>query len=388
MLKSKPYFSSDFKLGILGGGQLGKMLLSETRRYDIYTKVMDASAEAPGRIAANKFVVGSLTDKKAVLDFAKGCDVLTIEIENVNTEALHELEQGGMKVFPKPGVLDIIKNKVVQKGFYVKNEIPTAPYFSFKNSEERDQLIAEKGIKPPFVWKAATGGYDGRGVQVVKTKEDIQSLPDVEGLIEDMIDFEAEIAVVTARSESGEIKSMPIVEMEFHPQGNFVKYVFSPSSLSQKIHYKAEVLAEQVVKQLDHVGLLAVEMFLTKGGELLINEVAPRVHNSGHLSIEGNVTSQFDQHLRAILNLPLGDMNSRKASVMVNLTGEDGYDGPVYYKGIEKVMAMPGVYVHLYGKTHTRPFRKMGHITICADTMAIAKNIARRVKSSIKVISR
>ncbi len=388
MPDQKPYFSSDFKLGILGGGQLGKMLLTETRRYDITTKVMDKSPTAPCRIGSNEFVQADITDEESVLEFAKDCDVITIEIENVSTEALHKLKDQGKPVYPRPATLDIIKNKVTQKDFYRQHKIPTAPYFSFKNARERDELLAESSLTAPFVWKAATGGYDGRGVNIVNHSSDIETLDDVEGLIEEKIDFEAEIAVVTARSASGEIKSYPVVEMEFHPVGNFVEYVFSPSNMDHNLQHQAIKLAEEVVEKMDHVGLLAVEMFLASDGHLLINEVAPRVHNSGHLTIEGNVTSQFDQHLRAILGLPLGDTSMRSPAVMVNLTGEKGYEGPVYYEGIEEVMKMPGVYIHLYGKAETRPFRKMGHITITSDSLDEARKIAREVKDTIRVISK
>ncbi len=388
MPDQKSYFSSNFKLGILGGGQLGKMLLTETRRYDIQTKVMDGSSTAPCRIGSNEFVQASITDKDAVLNFAKDCDVLTIEIENVSTEALHQLEKEGKKVYPRPATLDIIRNKVVQKDFYRKHKIPTAPYFSFNNATERTELLEKCGFNPPYVWKAATGGYDGRGVQIIKDIQDIESLDDVEGLIEEKIDFVAEIAVVTARSASGEVKSFPLVEMEFHPTANFVEYVVCPSEIDVNHHHKAVQLAEEIVEKLNHVGLLAVEMFLTSDGNILVNEVAPRVHNSGHLTIEGNTTSQFDQHLRAILDLPLGDTEIRIPSVMINLTGEEGYEGPVYYEGIEKVMAIPGVYVHLYGKAETRPFRKMGHITITGESLEEAKIKAKEVRNSIKVITK
>ena len=364
------------------------MLLTETRRYDIQTKVMDDSSTAPCRIGSNEFVQASITDKDAVLDFAKDCDVLTIEIENVSTEALHQLEKEGKKVYPRPATLDIIRNKVVQKNFYREHKIPTAPYFSFRNATERTELLEKCGFNPPYVWKAATGGYDGRGVQIIKDIQDIESLDDVEGLIEEKIDFVAEIAVVTARSASGEVKSFPLVEMEFHPTANFVEYVVCPSEIDVNHHHKAVKLAEEIVEKLNHVGLLAVEMFLTSDGNILVNEVAPRVHNSGHLTIEGNTTSQFDQHLRAILDLPLGDTEIRIPSVMINLTGEEGYEGPVYYEGIEKVMAIPGVYIHLYGKAETRPFRKMGHITITGESLEEAKIKAKEVRNSIKVISK
>lgn len=381
------YYSSAFTLGIIGGGQLGKMLLTETRRLDIRTKVLDPSPEAPCRIACNEFVQGSLTDKQTVLDFAQDCDVVTIEIENVSTEALKELKAQGKKVYPDPEVLDIIKNKVTQKHFYKEHSITTAPFISFDTKDELNQLLEKEGMKLPFVWKAATGGYDGKGVMVIRDEDSLGQVPDAPGLVEELIPFEKELAVVVARSPKGEVKSFPVVEMDFHPTANLVEYVFSPSLIDASLQEKATKLAKEVAQKFAHVGLLAVEMFLTKEGGILVNEVAPRVHNSGHLTIEGNITSQFDQHLRAILDLPLGDTAMVKPSVMVNLTGEEAHTGSVVYEGIEDLMSMSGVYIHLYGKAETRPFRKMGHVTITADKLKEARSLAKRVKSTIKVKS-
>lgn len=388
MPNRKPYFSSPFKLGILGGGQLGKMLLSETRRYDIQTKVIDPSPQAPGKFATNEFIVGDFTDEKTVLDFGKDCDVLTIEIENVNTEALRKLINQGVRVFPKPDTLDLIKDKRLQKEFYKKNNIPTSPFFTFETKTELLEKLDETGKSLPFVWKAATGGYDGKGVEVVKTEEQILGLPDQAGLIEDLIPFEKELAVVVARNENGETASFPLVEMDFHPVANLVEYVFSPSLAPEELKKEARLIAEGLAKSLNHVGILAVEMFLTAEGKILINEIAPRVHNSGHLTIEGNICSQFEQHLRAILNLPLGSTDILKPSVMINLNGEENFEGPVFYEGIHEIMAIPGVYIHLYGKSETRPFRKMGHVTVISDTLDEAREIAKKVKSTIRVISK
>ncbi len=384
----KPYFSSPFKLGILGGGQLGKMLLSETRRYDIQTKVIDPSPLAPGKFATNEFTVGDFTDEQTVLNFGKDCDVLTIEIENVNTKALKKLVKDGVRVFPKPETLELIKDKRFQKEFYKNNNIPTSPFFTFETKAELIDKLQERGKTPPFVWKAGTGGYDGKGVEIVKTEEQIKGLPDQPGLIEDLIPFEKELAVVVARNENGDTNSFPLVEMDFHPIANLVEYVFSPSLAPETLKKEARTIAENLVKAIDHVGILAVEMFLTKEGDILINEIAPRVHNSGHLTIEGNITSQFEQHLRAILNLPLGSTDILKPSVMINLNGEENYEGPVYYEGIQEIMSIPGVYIHLYGKSETRPFRKMGHVTVISDTLDEAREIAKKVKSTIKVISK
>lgn len=386
-MADKNYFSSDFKLGILGGGQLGKMILTDTRRYDIQTKVMDPSPVAPCRFGSNEFVQGDITDKEAVLAFAEGCDVITIEIENVSTEALHELEKAGKIVYPRPATLDIIKNKCKQKHFYRDQKIPTASFYTFDTKAEMLEKLEASGIQVPMVWKAATGGYDGKGVEIIKSPSDLEGLPDMPGLIEEMVNYEMEIAVVVARSPQGETKSFPVVEMEFHPTANLVEYVFSPSHLEKNLQLKASELAEQLAEKFDHVGLLAVEMFVTKDQNVLVNEVAPRVHNSGHLTIEGNVTSQFDQHLRAILDLPLGNSDIVRPAVMINLTGEENHSGPVLYQGIEDIMKNPGVAIHLYGKAETRPFRKMGHVTITGKTIEDAREMAGKVNDTIKVIS-
>lgn len=387
MPEQKNLFGSDFKLGILGGGQLGKMILTETRRYDIRTKVMDPSPVAPCRFGSNEFEVGNLTDRHRVLAFATDCDLITIEIEGVSTEALHQLESEGKVVYPRPATLDIIKNKCRQKEFYRDHGFPTADFISFNNHVEMHNAMARTGMELPLVWKAASGGYDGRGVQIVEDRATLEALPDQEGLLEKKVAFEKEIAVVTARSATGEIKSYPVVEMDFHPVANLVEFVFSPSALPEKIQKEAIALAEDLAEKLNHVGLLAVEMFCMPDGKILVNEAAPRVHNSGHLTIEGHVTSQFDQHLRAILGLPLGSTETVLPAVMVNLTGEVGYTGPVVYDGIREVMEIPGTAVHLYGKEETRPFRKMGHITITDRDLEVARKKARKVKDIIKVIS-
>jgi 5-(carboxyamino)imidazole ribonucleotide synthase len=382
------FFSSDFKLGILGGGQLGKMLLTETRRYDINTKVMDPSATAPSRIGSNEFVQGDLTDKDEVVKFGEDCDLITIEIENVSLEGLKALQEKGKMVYPKPQTLELIQNKVTQKNFYREHSIPTAPYFSFSNLEEMNEKMLDSQLDPPYVWKAASGGYDGRGVMVIEGQNDLGSIPDGPGLIEQMISFDREIAVVVARTPSGKMRSYPVVEMEFHPTANLVEFVVSPATLDKRIQNKAVQLAESVVDKLGHVGIMAVEMFVLKTGDVLVNEVAPRVHNSGHLTIEGHAVSQFEQHLRAILDLPLGSVKQVKPAVMINLNGEKNFEGPVYYEGIEKIMDLDGCYVHLYGKGTTRPFRKMGHVTVTHDDPSEAHRLATTVKSTIRVISK
>lgn len=388
MSTTKNYFSSPFRLGIVGGGQLGKMLLQETRRMDIGTKVLDPSPEAPCRIGCNEFTIGSLQDYETVYQFGKDCDIITIEIENVNTDALKALQAEGKNVYPQPEIIELIKNKINQKNFYRENLIPTAEYIAFDKLEGLKQAMAEGRLNFPFVWKQATGGFDGRGVAVIRKESDLETLPaEAPCLAESLVPFDKEIAVVVARSAGGECRSFPTVEMDFHPEANLVEFVFSPGKLKQEVSDAAQKLARDVAEKLGVVGILAVEMFLTKEGILLINEVAPRVHNSGHLSIEGNISSQFEQHVRAVLGLPLGDPETVQPAVMVNLVGEEGHTGPVYYQGIEEIMSMSGVYVHLYGKAETRPFRKMGHVTIIDPDLEAARAKAKIVKDKIKVIS-
>jgi 5-(carboxyamino)imidazole ribonucleotide synthase len=382
------YFSSRFTLGILGGGQLGKMLLYETRKWDITTKVMDPSDEAPCKIACNKFIQGDLMDFKAVYDFGKTVDILTIEIENVNIDALEKLEDEGINVFPSTKELRIIQNKITQKLFYIDHNIPTAPFSRFAYTSEIKDSIAHGGLKLPFVWKSAQFGYDGQGVKIIKKVSDLASLPNVECLAEDLIPFKTELAVIVARSTTGEVTTYPVVEMEFHPEANQVEYVLCPARIDDKVALKARNIALKISEELKHTGLLAVEMFQTKEDEVLVNEVAPRPHNSGHYSIEASYTNQFEQHLRCILGLPLGITDSKVAGVMVNLVGAEGFEGEVHYDHIEEILELKGVTPHIYGKTKTRPFRKMGHVTIVNEDMAEARKIAQKVKETIKVISK
>ncbi|RKS01748.1 5-(carboxyamino)imidazole ribonucleotide synthase [Flavobacterium sp. 102] len=385
------YFSSDFKLGILGGGQLGKMILSESRKFDIQTYVLDPSAAAPSQFGATQFFIGNLMDFDTVYQFGKMVNLLTIEIENVNLEALDKLEAEGLPVFPSPKTLRMIQNKGKQKDFYVENNIPTSPHQRYVDLNAlRDAVTSsdtETSVEMPFVWKCAQFGYDGNGVKIVRSAIDLINLPDVECIAEQMVPFKNELAVIVARSVSGEVKTYPVVEMEFHPEANQVEYVICPARIDDKVAKKATEIALQVSKAFNHVGLLAVEMFQTADDEILVNEVAPRPHNSGHYSIEASYTSQFENHLRAILNLPLGNTASKVAGIMVNLVGEEGFSGQVVYENIEKIMAIDGVTPHIYGKRETRPFRKMGHVTIVNENMIEARKIAEEVKNSIRVIS-
>ena len=381
------YFSSDFTLGILGGGQLGKMLLTETRKFDITTKVLDPSPDAPCRIACNTFVQGNLTDFNTVYNFGKDVEVLTIEIENVNVEALEKLQTEGVKVYPSPQTIKNIQNKATQKQFYATHDIPTAPFQVFQNTESLKKAINELQLTLPFVWKSARFGYDGNGVKIVRQLTDLNLLPNNQCIAESLVPFKKELAVIVARNAQGQVRTYPVVEMEFHPEANQVEYVLCPARIEEAVAQKARTIAIQVAQAFEVVGLLAVELFQTENDEILVNEVAPRPHNSGHYSIEAAYTNQFEQHLRAILNLPLGSTESKVAGVMVNLVGAEGYQGKVVYENIEQIMAMEGVTPHIYGKKETRPFRKMGHVTIVNPNINKARQIAEQVKNTIRVIA-
>lgn len=381
------YFSSNFKLGILGGGQLGKMLLNDTRKFDIQTLVLDPSEEAPSKVGCSAFYKGDLNDYDTVYQFGKKCNVLTIEIEHVNLDALEQLETEGVLVYPSPKTLRLIKNKGRQKDFYLENDIPTSKYQRFIDVKDVQKALDKDELNFPFVWKSTEGGYDGNGVKIIRSSMDLLHLPEVECIAEVLVPFKNELAVIVARNVKGEIKTYPVVEMEFHPEANQVEYVICPARIDEKVAEKARAVALNVSKAFNHVGLLAVEMFQTEDDEIIVNEVAPRPHNSGHYSIEASYTSQFENHIRAILNLPLGNTDSKVAGIMVNLVGEEGHTGQVVYENIEKIMAIDGVTPHIYGKRETRPFRKMGHVTIVNENMTQARRIAEEVKNTIRVIT-
>ncbi|HEX5170739.1 MAG TPA: 5-(carboxyamino)imidazole ribonucleotide synthase [Cyclobacteriaceae bacterium] len=375
-------FSQNFKLGVLGGGQLGRMLIQAGIDFNIPFSVLDPDPNAPCSSLA-KFHCGKLTDYDTVMEFGEACDIITIEIENVNTSALKALAQKGRKVYPQPSVIELIQDKRTQKTFYKEHGIPTADFIL---TENREDVLRHKDFLPA-VNKLGREGYDGRGVQILQTASQMELAFDAPGLLEKLIPFEKEIAIIVARNESGQIIAYPAVEMIFHPVQNLVEYLFAPAQLSTKILERAETIAKDVIEMLEMVGLLAVEMFVTKDGDVLVNEIAPRPHNSGHQTIEANITSQYEQHLRAILNLPLGATDLIQASAMVNLLGEPGHNGPAKYQGFEEVINIAGVHVHLYGKQLTKPFRKMGHVTIVDSDISSLKNKANFVKQTLKVIS-
>ena len=372
-------------MGILGGGQLGKMMLSETRKLDIQTYVLDPSEDAPCKIACNKFFQGDLMDFETVYNFGKQVDILTFEIELVNVDALEKLEFEGIQVYPSPKTLRKIQNKGVQKSLYQTNNIPTAAFRIFENLENLKSQILNLTL--PFVWKCTEFGYDGYGVKIIREASDLDNLPNVECITEELIPFKNELAVIVVRNLSGEIKTYPVVEMEFHPEANQVEYVICPARIEEKVAQKATEIALKVAEVFEPVGLLAVEMFQTHNDEIIVNEIAPRPHNSGHYSIEASYTSQFENHLRAILNLPLGNTDSKVAGIMVNLVGEAGFSGNVVYENINEILDIDGVTPHIYGKKQTRPFRKMGHVTIVNENMNEARRIAEQVKQTIRVVS-
>jgi 5-(carboxyamino)imidazole ribonucleotide synthase len=384
----KNYFSSAFKLGVLGGGQLGRMLLAETQKFDIHTSILDSNKNAPCAEICNRFVVGNLLDFDAVYNFGKTVDLLTIEIENVNLDALDKLEEEGLTIYPKPKDLRIIQSKARQKNFYIDHQIPTAPFSHYAYLQELIHSYENNIIDFPFVWKAARFGYDGNGVKIVRTVDDLQNLPNVECITEKLIPFKNELAVIVARNSDGETTTYPVVEMEFHPEANQVEYVICPARINNSVAKKAREVALKVVEKLDFVGLLAVEMFQTTTNEILVNEVAPRPHNSGHYSIEASYTNQFEQHLRSILNLPLGNTESKVAGIMVNLVGAEGFSGDVVYENLNDILKIDGVTPHIYGKKETRPFRKMGHVTIVNTDVEKARATAQKVKETIRVISK
>ena len=376
-------FYGDLRLGILGGGQLGRMLIQEAINYNVSTIVLDPDKDAPCKNLCDKFTVGSLTDYETVYNFGKQANLITIEIEKVNVDALEQLEKEGVLVYPQSRVIRLIQDKGLQKQFFKENDIPTSSFQMIANREN----LKQTNFNFPYIQKLRRDGYDGRGVYKVRSEADWKNAFDAPSLIEEWVDFDKELGIIVARNADGEVKTFPCVEMEFNPEVNLVEFLISPSIVEFEILQRAEKLAIKIAESLKIVGVLAVEMFLTKEGEILINEIAPRPHNSGHQTIEGNYTSQYGQHLRAIFNLPLGDTRSISNAVMVNLLGEKGSEGLADYEGLNDILKEDGVYVHLYGKKFTKPYRKMGHVTIIDDDREKAIEKARFVQKTMRVKS-
>ncbi len=382
-----PPFSPNFQLGILGGGQLGKMLLQPAHRWNLRTRVMDPDEQAPARPLCADFFIGPLTDYDAVMAFGETADALTIEIENVNAEALTELANRGIPVHPDPRVLPVIQDKGLQREFLGEHGLPSPRYELFADADAVQSAVGDGRWPIPFVQKRRTGGYDGRGVLVVRSEADLENLMDAPCLLEALVPIQRELAVIVARNPSGQTACYPAAEMEFHPEGNLVELLLCPADITPAQEHEAEQLAIQTIEAFGLCGLLAVELFLDTEGRLLVNEVAPRPHNSGHHTIEAAATSQYEQHLRAILDLPLGPTDIHHCAAMINLLGEPGYEGPPIYEGIEDCLATPGAHLHIYGKPETRPLRKMGHVTVLAESREQARATAQRIKETLRVIS-
>lgn len=376
-------FYGDMNIGILGGGQLGRMWIQNALNYNVTCHVIDPDPNAPCKNICDHFSVGDITDYDTVYAFGKQVDLLTIEIEKVNVEALEQLEKEGIKVFPQPSIIKMIRDKGVQKEWMKAHGIPTSDFKLIDNKQSLEEL--NWGL--PYVQKLRKDGYDGKGVQIIREKQDLAQAFEAPSLVERLVDYEKEIAVIVARNENGESKTFPLVEMEFHPTANLVEFLVSPAQVTEYVALKAENLAIKIAEELELIGLLAVEMFLTKDGEILVNEMAPRPHNSGHQTIEGNLCSQFEQHLRAIVNQPLANTDAKYTSVMINVLGEEGHSGEAKYIGLENILEISGVYVHLYGKKITKPFRKMGHVTVIDEKREEAIRKARLVKEILKVVS-
>jgi len=369
------------KAGILGGGQLGRMLLQEAANYPVEVSVMEKDPLCPSAKLCHHFILGDITNYDDVIRFGEGLDVITIEIENVNVEALFELEKRGCRVIPKPEALRTIKNKILQKEFYTQHQIPTA---SYKVLQNRDELKNNIDFLPA-VHKLAMGGYDGKGVQIIKKQEDIPLGFDAPAVLEKMISIEKEIAIIVAVAENGKTAIYPPVEMFFDPILNLLDLQLCPASIPEKTLWKAEAIALTVARKLDSPGIFAIEMFVDKEGTVWVNETAPRVHNSGHHTIEAHYSSQFDMLWRIIMNYPLGNTTMIMSSMMVNLLGAEGYAGKTHYEGLEDILSIPDVFVHLYGKTDTKPGRKMGHVTIISNEKQELIHQANRIKSTLKI---
>lgn len=379
--------TSEVKLGIIAGGQLGKMLVLAASNWNVKTYVMDKDEHCPASSSCTFFFKGDPLNFNDVYEFGHLIDILTLELENVNVDALKRLKSEGKKVYPDPQKLEVVQDKGLQKQFFEKINVPSPSFNLFKDKQELINSINGGKLSFPFVQKLRKGGYDGRGVVIIHSKDDLGTLLDGASEVEDYIDIEKEISAIAARNERGEVKCHPTVEMEFNPKVNLVEKLICPATLPAEIEKEAEDIAIKIITELNLYGILAVEMFVDKNKKVWVNEIAPRTHNSGHHTIESAITSQFEQQLRAIFNLPLGSTKLKLPAVMINLLGEPGFEGKVKYEGLTECMAIEGVKIHLYGKKITKPFRKMGHVTVLAPTIDEAKSKADFVKQKMKVVS-
>ena len=383
----KQLVTSDFKLGIIAGGQLGKLLTQAAAKWDVKTYIMDPSPECPAALTCSKYIQGDYTSFDDVYNFGKDLDMITLEIENVNADALIKLKEEGKQVYPDPETLKVIQDKGLQKQFYAKHNIPTSPFNLYTSIEDIKSAVQNGNLKIPFVQKTRTAGYDGKGVYVVKSEQDLDGLLNAPSMVEDAVDIYKEIAVIVSRSTTGEVKAFPVVDMEFNHKANLVEFLICPANVDQNIQDKAVELAKSVIEAFELEGILAVEMFLDKENNILINEVAPRPHNSGHHTIESAYTSQYEQQLRAIFGFPLGNTEAKIPSVMINILGDPEHTGPVKYEGLNNCMGVDGINLHLYGKKITKPYRKMGHATVLDKDIEKAKEKARFIQKNLKVIA-
>src|SRR5579871_625243 len=371
------------KVGILGGGQLGRMLLQAAANYPVETFVMENDDECPAAHLCHHFTKGDIKNFDDVYNFGKNLNAITIEIESVNEDALEKLESEGVKIYPKPSALRIIKNKILQKEFYKNSEIPTSAFIITQNLADLQKQ--ENFI--PAVHKIAMGGYDGRGVQLIKTKDDLSKGFDAPSVLEKLVNIDKEISVIVAVNEKGIHAVYPPVDMVFDQYLNLLDYQVSPADIAERTLWKVEAIALKVVKDLKSPGIFAVEMFIDRQGEVFVNETAPRVHNSGHHTIEANFSSQFDMLLRVMLNYPLGNTKHIMPAAIVNLLGAEGFSGAANYDGLNDVLKLDNVFVHIYGKKQTKPGRKMGHVTILGKTKQDLIYTAHQVKQILKVVS-
>lgn len=378
---------STIKLGIIGGGQLGKMLNLAALNWHLDTYILDPNKDCSCASSNNQLIEGDFTDYHTLYQFGKDKDLLTIEIEKVNVEALKALKNEGVKVFPEPNVIELIQDKGLQKEFYLKKGLPSSDFILLENKIEVLNNLESGHISIPFVQKSRKGGYDGKGVHIVSNENDLAELMDVPCVIEDLVSIDKELAVIVARNQQGEISAFPVVEMEFNPKANLVEFLVCPADIDKSIETTAITIAKSCIKEFNMTGLLAVELFLTNDGKVYINEVAPRPHNSGHHTIEACLTSQYEQHLRAILGLSLGSTSIQTPAVMINVLGEPGYKGQAKYEGLEECLKVEGFKLHVYGKQETKPFRKMGHATLLDADIEKAKEKARFVQKKLKVIA-
>lgn len=376
-----------FKIGILGGGQLGKMLNYTANQWDLPLAFLDKDPSFPAGLGAHTFHKGDFKNYEDVIQFGKNMKVLGIEIEHVNLEALYDLEKQGVKVHPRPAMLEIIKDKYLQNQFFLTHNLPTIQFEKYDTKNELIEAVQEKKLSIPFVQKSRSEGYDGRGIHIVKEDKDLDHLLEVPSIAEEMADIKKELAVIVARNANGEIVTYDPVEMVFNDQ-NMLDYLYAPADIPSIIRDEVDQIARKTMEAFSISGLLAIEFFWTKTDEILINEVAPRPHNSGHHTIENAVTSQFEQHLRGLLNLPLGSTELIQPAAMLNILGAPGHVGPPFYSGLEKVMSMDNVHLHLYGKPETRPHRKMGHATVCGSSRDEIVDKIEILKSTLKVITK